>query len=78
MAILDRGRLILEGAVAELVGRADRQAIVVERLADADLAELRAWLAARGRQVESIEAPRARLDRIFLERVGGRKEEGGG
>lgn len=74
VAILDRGRLILEGAVAELVGRADRQALIVERLSPRELAELRVWLAARGRTLEAVEAPRARLDRIFLERVGRKGE----
>jgi ABC-2 type transport system ATP-binding protein len=73
VAILDRGKLILEGAVQELIGRTDRQALVVEALSAEELAELRAWLAARGRTLEAIETPRARLDRIFLERVG-RKE----
>ncbi|MDO8545324.1 MAG: ABC transporter ATP-binding protein [Opitutaceae bacterium] len=70
VAILDRGRLIVEGAVRDLVGRADRQALVVEKLPAAELEELRAWLAARGRVLESVETPRARLDRIFVERVG--------
>ena len=70
VAILDRGKLILEGAVAELVGRSDRQALVVEALPDSELAELRAWLAARGRKLEAVETPRNRLDRIFLDRVG--------
>ncbi len=72
VAILDRGRLILEGAVPELVGRADRQALVIESLPPEELADLRAWLAARGRTLETIEAPRVRLDRIFLDRVGRR------
>jgi len=71
VAILDRGRLILEGSMAEIVGRPDRQALVVDTLAPEELAELRAWLAARGRRLESVEAPRARLDRVFLERVAG-------
>ncbi|MEO5958698.1 MAG: ABC transporter ATP-binding protein, partial [Opitutaceae bacterium] len=70
VAILDRGRLVLEGAVPELVGRADRQALIVESLSAGELAELRTWLAARGRKLESVEQPRARLDRVFLERVG--------
>lgn len=75
VAILDRGRLILEGSMADVVGRPDRQALVVEALPPEELAELRAWLAARGRRLESVESPRARLDRVFLERVsgGGRK-----
>ncbi len=70
VAVLDRGRLILEGSVHDLVGRTDRQAIIVEALPPAELAELRAWLAARGRTIEAVETPRTRLDRIFLERVG--------
>jgi len=43
----------------------------VETLPPAELAELRVWLAARGRTLNSLPAPRTRLDRIFLERVGG-------
>lgn len=70
VAILDRGRLILEGAVDELVGRKDRQSLVIEALPPDELAELRAWLAARGRSIEAVETPRTRLDRIFLEQVG--------
>ena len=70
VAILDRGKLILEGAVHELIGRTDRQALVVDALPEGELTELRAWLAARGRKLETVETPRARLDRIFLERVG--------
>jgi ABC-2 type transport system ATP-binding protein len=69
VAILDRGRLVLEGAVPELVGRAGRQALVVETLPPEELAALRTWLAARGGKLEAIETPRARLDRVFLERV---------
>lgn len=70
VAILDQGQLMLEGAVRDLVGQADRQALVVEKLSAGDLNDLRAWLAARGRTLESVEQPRARLDKIFLERVG--------
>jgi ABC-2 type transport system ATP-binding protein len=69
IAILDRGRLILTGAVAELVGQRDRQALLVETLAEGELAELRAWLAARGRTLEAVEQPRTRLDQLFLREV---------
>ena len=70
VAILDRGKLILEGAVQELVGKTDRQALVVERLSEMELTDLRTWLAARGRTLEAVETPRMRLDRLFLARVG--------
>jgi ABC-2 type transport system ATP-binding protein len=70
VAILDRGRLLLEGAVRDLVGKTDRQALVVEKLSAGELADLQAWLAARGRSLESVEQPRARLDKIFLDQVG--------
>jgi ABC-2 type transport system ATP-binding protein len=76
IAILDRGRLILEGAVADLVGRTDRKAFAVDGLEEGEMAELRTWLAARGHTLEDIEAPRTRLDRIFLERIKGGLEEG--
>ncbi len=69
IAILDRGRLILAGTVAELVGRRDRQALLVETLPEAELAELRAWLAARGRTLEAVEQPRTRLDQLFLREI---------
>lgn len=70
VAILDRGRLILEGAVCDLVGGAERQALIVEKLSPAELQELRGWLGLRGRTLEAVAVPRARLDQIFLERVG--------
>lgn len=70
VAILDRGRLILEGAVCDLVGGAERQALIVEKLSPAELQELRRWLGLRGRTLEAVAVPRARLDQIFLERVG--------
>jgi hypothetical protein len=43
---------------------------VIETLPPAEMDELRAWFAARGRAIETVETPRTRLDRIFLERVG--------
>lgn len=75
VAILDKGKLIVEGAVQDLVGRSDRQALVIDALSATELAELRAWLAARGRSLEAVETPRSRLDRIFLERVGKGQEK---
>jgi ABC-2 type transport system ATP-binding protein len=70
VAILDRGRLMIEGAVSELVGTTNKQSLMVETLAPAELAELRGWLAARGRTLEAVETPRTRLDKLFLDHVG--------
>lgn len=78
VAILDRGKLVVEGTVQDLVGRTDRHALVVDALPPAELAELKAWLAARGHNLEAVETPRSRLDRIFLERVGRAPSRGGG
>ncbi len=71
VAILDRGRLMLEGAVAELVGRAEPPvpAWRVDGLPPGELAALREWLAARGGTLASVTAPRTRLDRVFLDHV---------
>ena len=69
VAILDRGRLMLEGSMEEIVGQPDRQALVMKALPEGELEELRAWLAARGRTIDAVEVPRARLDRVFLERI---------
>jgi len=70
VAILHRGRLLLEGAVPDLVGSTGRQALIVEALPPGELAELRAWLGTRGRALERVEPAQRRLDRVFLELVG--------
>lgn len=70
IAILDRGRLVLEGRVEDLVGDRDRDALIVRDFPRAAEGELRDWLAARGAQLTAIEKPRTTLDRVFLEHVG--------
>ena len=77
VAILDRGQLILEGAVNDLVGRQDRQALIVDALPPAELAELRGWLAARGHTLDAVEQPRTRLDQLFLRKVARAPKSGG-
>ncbi len=76
VAILDRGKLILEGDVNELVGQRDRQALIVDPLSPEQLDELRGWLAARGHALNAVEQPRARLDQLFISRVS-RPDKGG-
>jgi ABC-2 type transport system ATP-binding protein len=70
VAMLDCGRLVLEGAVADLTTRAGRQSLVVESLDPGEVAELESWLMARGRRLERVDVLRERLDRVFLEHVG--------
>ncbi len=69
VAILDRGKLIVEGSVNELVGQRDRQALIVDPLPAADIEALKGWLAARGHSLNAVEQPRARLDQLFLSKV---------
>lgn len=69
VAILDRGKLIVEGSVLDLVGQRDRQALIVDPLPAAALEDLKGWLAARGHSLNAVEQPRARLDQLFLSKV---------
>jgi ABC-2 type transport system ATP-binding protein len=69
VAILDKGKLIVEGAVNDLVGVQDRQSLIVDSLPPGELEELRGWLASRGHALTAVEQPRTRLDQLFLSKV---------
>ncbi|MEN9841726.1 MAG: hypothetical protein RL376_1526, partial [Verrucomicrobiota bacterium] len=69
VAILNQGRLMVEGAVTDLVGQRERQALIVNPLPPEDLAALKIWLEARGHTLNAVEQPRARLDQVFLDHV---------
>ena len=69
IAILERGRLVFEGAVAALAEDADRFVVVMSKLTTDELAALRGWLAERGRTIESVGPPRERLGQFFLRAV---------
>ena len=67
VAILHRGRVLAEGSLDELLGRCDRQALVVDSLPAVELAAFREWLGERGGTLHGVERPTARLDRFFLQ-----------
>ena len=77
VAILDRGRLMVEGAVSDLIGQKGQQTLVMAAMPPGELAELRAWLAGRGRTVEAVETAQRRLDEVFLEHVRRRDNRAG-
>jgi ABC-2 type transport system ATP-binding protein len=69
IAILDRGRMVLAGAVPDLVGEKSRQAIIVEGLSGDAGKRLEAWLGSEGARLVAIEQPRSTLDKVFLKYV---------
>ncbi|MGH8020726.1 MAG: ABC transporter ATP-binding protein [Opitutaceae bacterium] len=75
VAILHRGRLIFESAVAGLAAGSNADALLVENLLPQDVEALRAWLEQRGARLLRVEKPRVNLDRVFLERVGSATNE---
>jgi len=70
VAILDRGRVVLEGAVEELLSEKKHRMAVFEGLPMEKEAQLRVWLEANGASRVSIDNPRTTLDQIFISRVG--------
>jgi ABC-type multidrug transport system ATPase subunit len=69
IGIMNRGRLVLEGGVHELLDEKERDALIVEGFPREAFEEFRVWLEARGAKLKSIERPRTSLDRIFIEHV---------
>jgi hypothetical protein len=76
IAILHRGRLMLESDVASLVGDGVRKALLVEGFPPGAEDDFRSWLAMRGGRLLAIERPRTTLDRVFLEHVRGSDKPG--
>jgi ABC-2 type transport system ATP-binding protein len=73
VAILDRGRILAEGALGDLLARPDRHLIAV-RGPTPDPAEIAALLGPKGLRVESVRGDRATLEEVFLKVVEGRQE----
>ncbi len=75
VAILDHGRLSVECAVGEFTANDHRQTLVVSKLPDGELAELHAWLAARGHTLDSVGVPPGRLEELVTVRGDPRPEQ---
>ena len=69
VAILDRGRLLVEGRVSELVGADLEPGLRLASMPRHEREELDRWLSARGFPASDSARPRVRLDEIFRERV---------
>ncbi len=70
IAILNRGELILEGELKDLVSKKDLKSILVQNYRDDFNDELSGWLRAREARMVGVEQPQYSLDRVFLEHVG--------
>lgn len=69
IAILDQGRVVIEGTVADLLATADEQIVTIDALPTSELSALEEWIRLRGGAVRRVDRGRTRLDRLFLERV---------
>jgi ABC-2 type transport system ATP-binding protein len=70
VAVLDDGRIVLEGRVDALTRQSGRMALLVDPLPDAVLRDLHGWLQTRGASLHGVETPGRGLNRVFLEAVG--------
>jgi ABC-2 type transport system ATP-binding protein len=74
VAIMDRGRLVLEGRVDEVLAQRDRHVITVADLTPQARQAAEAALAAHGATVTSITHPRRSLEDLFRELVTGSRD----
>lgn len=69
VAILNRGKLIKQGQVNDLVGRKGMKSLVVENLTPELEAAAAKFLEEQGARLVEVEQPQSSLDRVFLEHV---------
>jgi ABC-2 type transport system ATP-binding protein len=74
VAIMDKGRLVLEGAVEEVLERRDRHVLTVDALTPAALAAAEAALVAHGARLGAVTHPRRSLEELFRELVTGSRD----
>jgi ABC-2 type transport system ATP-binding protein len=69
VAILDKGKLILEGAIGAVLSRREQQQLIVEGLSSAGLEAVRGVLAAHGAHLLEVSNPRMSLEKLFVEKL---------
>lgn len=67
VGIMNRGKLVLEGQVDDLLEKRDMRSLVVEHFPKSAEAEIKAILEKHGAKLVNVEAPRISLDRLFLQ-----------
>ena len=68
VAILDKGCLVLEGAVSDVLSRQEQQVLTVEGLSGVALTEICAVLTKHGGSLLSVSHPRISLEKLFVEK----------
>lgn len=74
VAVMDRGRLVLQGRLDEVLARRDRHQITVEGLTPAAREAAEAALAAAGARVVGVDHPRQSLEDLFRRLVTGSRD----
>ena len=74
VAIMDRGRVVLQGAVDEVLSRPDRHLLEVSGLTPEAEAAARRALESAGAVINSVSRPRKSLEDLFRELVTGSKD----
>jgi ABC-2 type transport system ATP-binding protein len=74
VAIMDHGRLVLEGRVDEVLAQRDRHLMTIEGLTPDARVAAESTLAAHGARVTSVTHPRRSLEELFRELVTGSRD----
>jgi ABC-2 type transport system ATP-binding protein len=74
VAIMDRGKLVLEGAVEDVLARRDRHVMTIEAMTPAARVAAEAALEAHGAKVTAVTHPRRSLEDLFRELVTGSRD----
>ena len=74
VAIMDHGRLVLEGRVDEVLAQRDRHLMTIEGLTPTARLAAESALAAHGARVQSVTHPRRSLEELFRELVTGSRD----